>query len=58
MARAAAEAVGIAPDDVLTASTGVIGTPLPMDKLLAGIQGCARELASAPGAPRTPARRS
>jgi glutamate N-acetyltransferase/amino-acid N-acetyltransferase len=35
MCRAAAEAVGCAPGDVLVCSTGIIGTPLPIDKILA-----------------------
>ena len=35
MARAAAEALGIAEDLVLTASTGVIGAPLPVEKIQA-----------------------
>ncbi len=32
-----ARAIGARPDDVLVCSTGVIGRPLPMDRLLAGI---------------------
>lgn len=32
-AAAAAAALGVAPDEVLTASTGVIGEPLPVEKL-------------------------
>lgn len=48
MARSAAEAVGCAPSAVLTASTGVIGHPLPTDKLAAGIADAAGRLA--PGA--------
>ena len=35
--RCAAE-LGICPDDVLTASTGVIGFPLPMNKIVPGIK--------------------
>ncbi len=32
-----AEALGLAKDDIVVASTGVIGMPLPMDKMKAGI---------------------
>lgn len=35
MGEAAAEAVGVDPADVLVCSTGIIGTPLPVDKILA-----------------------
>ncbi|MGE5495181.1 MAG: bifunctional glutamate N-acetyltransferase/amino-acid acetyltransferase ArgJ [Burkholderiales bacterium] len=38
MARLAAEKLGCLPEDVLTASTGVIGVPMPMDKIAAGIK--------------------
>ena len=37
-AKATSEALGISPDSVLVASTGVIGAKLPMDKIVAGIQ--------------------
>ena len=37
MAELAAEAVGASPEDVLVASTGVIGQRLPMERLKAGI---------------------
>jgi glutamate N-acetyltransferase/amino-acid N-acetyltransferase len=37
MARLAAEVLGISPELVLVASTGIIGVPLPMDKVCAGI---------------------
>jgi len=37
MASLAAAKLGISPDEVLVASTGVIGVPLPMDKIRAGI---------------------
>ncbi len=37
MANLVAEKLSIKPDDVLVASTGVIGVPLPMDKIRAGI---------------------
>lgn len=37
MAELTAARAGIAPDDVCVASTGVIGRPLPMDRIAAGI---------------------
>jgi len=37
MAKLAAEAIGVSPEDVLVASTGVIGQPLPMERLKDGI---------------------
>jgi glutamate N-acetyltransferase/amino-acid N-acetyltransferase len=37
MARLAAEVAGVAPDEVLVASTGVIGQVLPMERLRAGV---------------------
>lgn len=37
MGRAAAEALGIAPDLVLMSSTGVIGVPLPIDRIEAAL---------------------
>ncbi|HLY94108.1 MAG TPA: bifunctional glutamate N-acetyltransferase/amino-acid acetyltransferase ArgJ [Gaiellaceae bacterium] len=37
MAAAAAAKLDIAPEQVLVLSTGVIGTPLPIDKIVAGI---------------------
>ncbi len=39
MARLTASKLGLLPDDVLVASTGVIGTRLPMDKIDRGIEG-------------------
>jgi len=44
MAALAARAVGCAPESVYVASTGVIGEPLPMDKLRAGIPRAAEAL--------------
>jgi glutamate N-acetyltransferase/amino-acid N-acetyltransferase len=44
MATAAAEAVGCLPEEVVIASTGVIGVPLPMDKVLDGITRASRDL--------------
>ena len=38
MTRLAAEKVGVAPEQVLVASTGIIGHPLPMDLIEAGLQ--------------------
>jgi glutamate N-acetyltransferase / amino-acid N-acetyltransferase len=37
-AAAAASKLGIAPEEVLVLSTGVIGAPLPVDKVVAGIE--------------------
>jgi glutamate N-acetyltransferase/amino-acid N-acetyltransferase len=42
--RLVAAELGIAPQDILPSSTGVIGWPLPMEKLRAGIQGIGREM--------------
>jgi glutamate N-acetyltransferase/amino-acid N-acetyltransferase len=50
MAALAARATGADPSQVLTASTGVIGTPMPTDRLAAGIAAAAGELASTPEA--------
>jgi len=50
MAAAAAKAVGCRPSDVVVASTGVIGTRLPMDKVQAGIARAAARLAWEGGA--------
>jgi glutamate N-acetyltransferase / amino-acid N-acetyltransferase len=44
MADAAAAAAGIAPAEMLVCSTGIIGTPLPMDKILAAIPALAEQL--------------
>jgi glutamate N-acetyltransferase/amino-acid N-acetyltransferase len=44
MSAAAAEALGIDKADVLVCSTGIIGTPLPMDKILAATPKLARRL--------------
>lgn len=38
MAELAAKGVGIAPEEVLVASTGVIGVPLPMEKITPAIE--------------------
>jgi glutamate N-acetyltransferase / amino-acid N-acetyltransferase len=42
--RIAGEELGISPYDVLPFSTGVIGRPLPMDKIRAGLRGIRDEL--------------
>ncbi len=39
MADLAAKGIGISPEDVMVASTGVIGLPLPMERIRAGIEG-------------------
>jgi glutamate N-acetyltransferase/amino-acid N-acetyltransferase len=44
MARLAAEVLGIRPQEVLVASTGRIGVPLPMENVEAGIREAARAL--------------
>jgi glutamate N-acetyltransferase/amino-acid N-acetyltransferase len=44
MTAVAAEAVGCRPEQVLVASTGVIGRHLPMDRVEPGIRAAAREL--------------
>lgn len=52
MARAVADRLGCPLHEVLVASTGVIGVPLPMERVLAGIDRAFDELASAPDAGR------
>ena len=48
MAQLCADALGIAADEVLVASTGIIGVPLPMKKIEAGIaSACAKVSPSA-----------
>src|SRR5207249_2996265 len=48
MASLAAESIGCAPEQFLVASTGVIGRPLPMTILDAGIPVAAKWLAASP----------
>lgn len=48
MAAAAAREVGTTPDRVLVSSTGVIGVPLPIERVEAGLAGMARELGPDP----------
>ena len=50
MAAATAQALGIAPDEVVVCSTGVIGKPLPMEAIEQGIAQAAGELSGAGGA--------
>jgi glutamate N-acetyltransferase / amino-acid N-acetyltransferase len=50
MAAATARALGIAPDEVVVCSTGVIGRPLPVERIEAGIAHAARALSGAGGA--------
>ena len=45
MTLVAAEAVGCRPEQMLVCSTGVIGRPLPMDKIEPGIRSAASQLA-------------
>ena len=47
-ALATAGELGINPKHVLVASTGVIGRPLPMDRLLAGMKAAAKKLGNTP----------
>jgi glutamate N-acetyltransferase/amino-acid N-acetyltransferase len=46
MSVLAAETLGLRPADVLCASTGVIGMPLPLDKIAAGLPRAGRALAA------------
>jgi glutamate N-acetyltransferase/amino-acid N-acetyltransferase len=48
MAAAAAAEIGTTPDRVLVSSTGVIGVPLPIEKIERGLQGAAADLQSDP----------
>jgi glutamate N-acetyltransferase/amino-acid N-acetyltransferase len=48
MAAAAAREVGSTPDRVLVSSTGVIGVPLPIEKIERGFDGMGRELQDDP----------
>ncbi len=44
MAVHTAKTLGLLAEEVLVCSTGVIGLPLPMDKIIAGIDDCAKVL--------------
>jgi glutamate N-acetyltransferase/amino-acid N-acetyltransferase len=46
MSALAAETLGLRPAEVLCASTGVIGMPLPLEKIAAGLPHAQRELAA------------
>jgi len=48
MAEAAAAELGTTPGRVLVSSTGVIGVPLPIDKIEGGLQGMAADLVDDP----------
>lgn len=48
-ANEVATALGISPQDVLVSSTGVIGVPLPMEKLIPGVRAAIAELPNATG---------
>ncbi len=50
MAAVTARAVSCAPEEVVVASTGVIGVPLPMDKVRAGIEQAAAAISRGGGA--------
>ncbi|HXG99631.1 MAG TPA: bifunctional glutamate N-acetyltransferase/amino-acid acetyltransferase ArgJ [Sphingomicrobium sp.] len=50
MCDAAADALGLASADVLVCSTGIIGTPLPIEKIVAAVPALAADLSSAGGA--------
>lgn len=49
MGAAAAKALGIEPQYMLVCSTGVIGVPLPMEKVLPGIERAVQQLSSGGG---------
>ncbi|MCH2170065.1 bifunctional glutamate N-acetyltransferase/amino-acid acetyltransferase ArgJ [Myxococcota bacterium] len=44
MAKSAADVLGVRPEQMLVASTGVIGEPLPMGKIRRGVKAAARSL--------------
>ncbi len=50
MAQTTAEALGIAPEEVLVSSTGIIGLPLPMEDLTKGIGAICEAIDQADGA--------
>ncbi len=50
MASQTAAALGVAPEEVLVASTGVIGVPLPMEVVVPGIRRAAAQLSREGGA--------
>ena len=48
MAEATARELGLSPSEVLVASTGIIGQPLPMEKILAGIKEAGKRMGRDP----------
>lgn len=48
MAAAAAREVGTVPEHILVSSTGVIGVPLPIEKIELGVQGMMAEMQDSP----------
>ncbi|UJS16585.1 MAG: bifunctional glutamate N-acetyltransferase/amino-acid acetyltransferase ArgJ [Candidatus Jettenia sp.] len=48
MVRLTAECLKISEDEILVASTGIIGRPLPMDKVRAGIQAATASMGNTP----------
>ncbi|TWT48672.1 bifunctional glutamate N-acetyltransferase/amino-acid acetyltransferase ArgJ [Botrimarina hoheduenensis] len=50
MTALAAEATGAGPEEFLVLSTGVIGHPLPMQKIAAGVSAAAQKMAAGPEA--------
>ncbi len=46
MAVHTAKTLGLLPEEVLVCSTGIIGLPLPMDKIVTGIDDCTKVLDS------------
>ena len=48
MARIASGCLKISQEEILIASTGIIGRPLDMDKITAGIKGAAASLGNTP----------
>ncbi len=56
VAQAAAEALGVDPALTLVSSTGVIGAPLPTDRVVAGVRKAAAALARGPEADEAAAR--
>ncbi len=48
MAEATARELGLSPQEVLVASTGIIGQPLPMEKVLAGIKEAGKGMGRGP----------
>ena len=56
MAAATAQALGIAPDEVVVCSTGVIGKPLPIEAIEQGIAAGRRRALRSAAAPPPPTR--